>query len=229
MRRFYISARVKLGMALGVSSLTSVGLYIAGVWGSHERDFGFMMWNLFLAWLALAITLWLERTLNRSLWSSWYALAMTALWIVFLPNTFYMITDLIHVQELTQTDLMYGVVMLASFIFNGVMLGLISLYIVHWELQKRLKARTAYILIELSILVCSFAIYIGRELRWNTWDILVNPAALLFDASDRIINVQQHPRAVTITLSFFILISTAYAIVLHIARAARQQRDLPGK
>jgi len=227
MKRPYISARVKLGMALGVSSLTSVGLYMAGSWNERENDLAFMAWNLFLAWAALIITLWLERTLNRRLWSSWYALLMTALWLVFLPNTFYVITDYIHVRVLSPEHLMYGVIMLSSFIFNGVMLGLISLYIVHWELKKRLRPRTAYLLLEIAMLIASFAIYIGRELRWNTWDVILHPAAILFDASDRIINVQQHPTAVTITLGFFIFINAAYLIVLHLARAARQQRDLP--
>lgn len=222
MKRLYVSARVRLGLALGAASLSSIGLFIAGAWSTHGSSFGYLMWNLLLAWIALVMALWLERTLHNSLWSSWYALLVTALWLVFLPNTFYMISDFVHIQEMGRVDLLYDVVMFSSFIFNGVILGFLSLYIVHWELAKRLSARSAFLIVEAVLLSCSFAIYIGRELRWNTWDIIANPSSLLFDVSDRVINPHEHPQAFTTTVSFFVLLSTVYIVMWHVARAARQ-------
>lgn len=179
-----------------------------------------------LAWIPLCIALWLERILARSLWSSWRALVVTFLWLLFLPNAFYMISDFIHIQEAGRVDLLYDVVMFSSFIFNGVMIGFLSLYIVHWELAKRLASRSAAILIGAILLLCSFAIYIGRELRWNSWDILTNPASLLFDVSERFINIQNHPGAYTTTLSFFVLLGSIYLVLWHMVRVARNQRPL---
>jgi len=59
MKWFYLSARVKLGLALVGSSLASMGLYVAGAWSNHDGAFGYLPWNLLLAWLALIVALWL--------------------------------------------------------------------------------------------------------------------------------------------------------------------------
>lgn len=225
MKRPYISARVKLGLALGVSSLASVGLYLVGAWSNHDYAFSYLPWNLMLAWVSLCITLWLEHTIHQRLWSSWYALIVTGLWLLLLPNTFYMISDFVHIQEVNRVDLLYDVVMFASFIFNGLFLGLISLYVVHWELARRVSNRMAGTFIGIIIFTCSFAIYIGRELRWNTWDVLTNPSSVLFDVSDRVLNPREHPKAFTTTLSFFVLLGSMYLVLWRIAKVTRQQRE----
>lgn len=225
MQRPYISARVKLGLALGVASLTSLGLYIMGAWSNHDFAFNYLPWNLALAWMSLLVTLWLEAVLHRNLWSSWYALFVTGLWLVLLPNTFYMVSDFVHIQDVGRVDLLYDVVMFASFIFNGVFLGMLSLFLVHWELAKRVSGRMATSFIGVIILLCSFAIYIGRELRWNTWDILTNPSSVLFDVSDRVLNPRDHPQAFTTTGSFFATLATMYAVLWYVGKVARQQRE----
>lgn len=221
MQRFFLSARVRLYLALGVSSIASGGLFLLGAWKNHSYTFGYLAWNLTLAWVALAVTLWLESVLHRRSWSSWYAMFVTAVWLVFLPNTFYMISDFIHLQILGRADVLYDVVMFASFILNGVVLGFLSLFVVHQELLKRLRSRPAGSLIALVILICSFAIYIGRELRWNTWDIITNPASLLIDVSDRVLNPREHPQALTTTASFFVLLMSLYAVFWYSTRLSR--------
>lgn len=206
---------------LGASSLVSVGLFLLDAWKNHSYEFSYLIWNLTLAWVSLLATLWLEGVLLRRLWSSWYAMFVTAVWLVFLPNTFYMISDFIHIQTLGQTDVLYGVVMFTSFIINGVMLGFLSLFIVHQELLKRLRSRQAGGLIALVVLICSFAIYIGRELRWNTWDLITNPASVLIDVSDRVLNPREHPQALTTTTSFFVLLMSLYAVFWYSTRLSR--------
>lgn len=224
MPRFYLSARARLGVALAASSLASVGLFFVGAWSNQSFEFAYLMWNLFLAWIPLFLVLQLERVLRTNLWSSWVALLFTALWVGFLPNSFYLITDYIHIQEVTpRVDLLYDVVMFSSFIFNGVLLGYISLYLVHWQLVQRVSARLATALIGFVLLLSSFAIYIGRELRWNTWDIIANPASLLLDVSDRVLNPREHPQAFTTTVTFFILLTSIYAVIWTIARYASRR------
>jgi uncharacterized membrane protein len=224
MQRFYMSARVKLYVALGIASLASMGLYLVGAISNHDSTFSYLPWNLMLAWIPLGTALWLEFVLHRSLWSSWYALGVSALWLLFVPNAFYMISDFIHIQEAGRIDLLYDVVLFSSFIFNGVMLGFFSLYVVHNQLVLRLGKRMAYMAIGGILLLCSFAIYIGRELRWNSWDILANPASLLFDVSDRLLNPHDHPQMLTTTLSFFVLLTTMYAVFWFTARLPRPQQ-----
>jgi len=223
--RLYLSARTRLALALVFASLVSVGLFFVGAWRNHSMVFNYLMWNLFLAWLPLLFSMALEKTLRKRLWSSWTALLLTALWLAFLPNSFYMISDFIHIQEVRRFDILYDVIMLTSFIMNGVLLGYLSLYEVHRQLLRRLQSRTTHILITVLLFVCSFAIYLGRDLRWNSWDILINPGGILIDVSDRIMHPMSYPLAFTTTLGFFVLLGSFYVVLWQIARTLRHQRD----
>lgn len=206
------------------STLTSVVLFATGALSNHDAEFAYLIWNLFLAWIPLLIVLWLERILHRKLWSSWQALAITLLWVGFLPNSFYMITDYVHLQDVQRVDLLSDVVMFTSFIFNGVVLGLLSLHLVHQELLRRLSKRSSALLIGAVLLLCSFAIYIGRDLRWNTWDILANPSGVLVDVSNRVLSPRAHPQVVSTTLSFFVLLASVYTVSWFVGRNLRQQK-----
>lgn len=223
MKRF-VSSRARLGLALLVSSLASVLFYAMGAVANDSLLYGYMIWNLFLAWIPLGLTLLLERTLRTNLWSSWRALILTALWLSFLPNSFYVISDFVHLTEAPRVDIVMDVVMFASFALNGLMLGYISLFVVHGELRKRMRDRNAGIVAAGALLISSFAIYIGRDLRWNTWDIVFNPASVLFDVSDRLLHPRSNAEVFTITLSFFILLSSVYLVIWYAARALRQQK-----
>lgn len=226
MRKVYLSARARLGLALAGASVVSTILYFTGTWGSHQQDYAYMIWNLSLAWLALGITLFLERTIHRQAWSSWFSLLVTLVWVLFLPNTFYMVTDFIHVRELAEPELLNGIFMFSSFIFLGAILGVISIYIIHRELLSRLGQRTAWILVGVIMLLCSFAMYIGRVLRWNSWDIVANPSSLLFDVTDRLINLKDHPHMLSTTAGFFAMILSMYVVIWYMARVARGQRTV---
>ena len=106
---------------------------------------------------------------------------------------------------------------MGSFILNSFILGLLSLYGIHRELVQRVSRMAAYLIIELIILSCSYGIYIGRELRWNTWDVVANAPSLIFDVSDRLIHPSGHPTMLPLTLGFFVFISTTYIMLWQLA------------
>ncbi len=222
--RWYVSTRARLGLALGVASLASVCLFLVSALRNHTWALYYLSWNLFLAWVPLLLSLWLLKVLRTHLWSSWRAIILTLFWLGFLPNSFYIVTDFIHLQDAPSVDLVFDVVMFGSFILNGFLIGLISLYLVHGQLRWRMRNRNSTLALAGIIFLVSFAIYIGRDLRWNTWDVLLNPASLLFDVSDRLLHAGAHPEMFTATFGFFVLIGTVYGIAWHAAKATRQQR-----
>jgi uncharacterized membrane protein len=226
MKRWYLSTRARLGLALCASSLVSAGFWVIGAISNDNLDLFYLVWNLALAWIPLFLALLLERNLRVRLWSGWMPLAITLLWLGFLPNSFYVLSDFVHLTEVPRVDIVFDVAMFASFGLNGLVLGYLSLFLVHSELRKRLSARITGALVGGVLLISSFAIYIGRDLRWNTWDVIFSPASLLFDVSDRLLNVGAHPQVVSTTLSFFILLSSIYIVVLYTLRALRQQKSL---
>src|SRR5690606_18992878 len=112
--------------------------------------------------------------------------------------------------------------MMMSFIINGLILGYISIYIIHVQLLKKLSSRAILGTLGFVFMACGFAIYLGRYLRWNTWDVLINPFGLLFDISERIINPVVHIQTYIVTLSFFVLLSGTYAVVYQLTRVLSQ-------
>jgi len=218
-----LSTRARLGLALAIASLVSVLLFAIGALRNHSSMWHYFVWNLFLAWVPLALMLWLERILRHKLWSSWQALITTVLVIIFLPNAFYLTTDILHLQEVQRVDMLSDIVMLSSFVFNAFVIGLCTVYLLHSEIRRRRSEYVSWLAMGGVLLVTSFAIYIGRDLRWNSWDIAVNPASVLFDVSDRLLNITSHPELFYVTLSFFLFITSIYVVAWYAARALRQQ------
>ena len=223
--RFYMSSRARLGVALVCSSLISLTLYLVAGFENGQFIYTYLLWNLGLAWIPLILVLWLQRLLRERLWSSWLPLIISVVWLSFLPNSFYMITDYIHLHEVTRLNLLFDLVMFTSFIVNGIMLGYLSLFLVHQEFLKRLSRRASALLIGGVLLLSSFAIFIGRDLRWSTWDVVLNPASVIFDVSDRLVNPSEHPQVFSTTLSFFVLLTSIYVVIWHMMRAARTQKN----
>ena len=221
-RRRRFSPRERIVASLGGLTLVSVGLFLVGAAANRSLQFGYLLWNLFLAWIPLLLGMGLLRALRTRLWSSWLPLAITLFWLLMLPNSFYMISDYVHVQDVARADLLYDTVMFTSFIFTGVLVGFSSLHLVHSGLRRRLPRRAANVCIAGILLLCSFAVYLGRELRWNSWDILTNPAGILFDVSDHLIHPLQSGDMYTITLSFFVLLASLYAAGWHITDTFRR-------
>lgn len=224
MRR-QLSPRERVVASLAGITLVSVVLYVVGAVVNRSLQFDYLLWNLFLAWLPLVLAIWLLKSLRTNLWSNNGPLLLTLLWLLLLPNSFYMISDFVHIQDVARHNLLYDIVMFTAFIFTATMLGFSSLYMVHTALRKRLAPRTSWLLIGIIILLCSFGIYLGRNLRWNSWDVLVNPAGILFDVSDHLIHPLSSAALFTITFSFFVLLSSLYIVGWQLGEATRQEPE----
>lgn len=209
------SPRGQFIIALIISSLVSLGLYAYAALRDQNLVYSYLTWNLFLAWLPLLFALRLMNVLRHKLWSSWEALATSFLWLVFLPNSFYMISDLIHLEQAPQADLLYDSLMFMSFVFTGLLLGLSSLFLVHLQLRRRFTNREAGFWVGVTLFICSIAIYLGRDLRWNTWDILTNTGGLLFDVADRLQHPASYPQMLLIIFGFFVLLASMYNLLWH--------------
>ncbi len=220
--RIYVSARTRLWLALASSSFISVGLYLANVHTMHSWEFGYLIWNLFLAWTPLVFTFWLLKVLKRKLWSSWGSFAGHGnLAEFFAEDSFYMISDFVHILEVPPSRVLFLVVVFSSFIFNGVILGYLCLFWVHQELLKRVSKPAAALLIGVVLALCSFAIYLGHDLRWNSWDILRDPGGILVDVSNHLTD----SIAYTTALSFFLLLGSLYVVVWYMARSMRHSKS----
>jgi uncharacterized membrane protein len=199
----------------------SLALLLIRFIDTDSLRYNFLIWNLALATVPLSLAYILTQRIKEDGWIQWPQIFLSALFLVFLPNSFYLVTDLVHLRETYETSLIYDAIMLTSFMFSGLALGYSAIYLVHKQLQKRLGHLNAAFCVGVVFLAVSFAIYLGRFSRWNTWDILLQPAGLLFDVSDRFINPAVHSDTYMVTIIIFLVTSVLYGVVYSALVAAK--------
>ena len=141
----------------------TLSLLIIRILLSNELTYIFLAWNLFLAWIPFALSQKLSTINNR-----WKIFFITGLWLLFLPNAPYIITDFLHLKQRTPIPYWYDILLLFSAALNGLLLGLSSLLTVERFLLNRYGSKISGIIMLCSFFLCSFGVYIGRYLRWNS-------------------------------------------------------------
>lgn len=194
-------------------SLVCIFLYVIRIIASDSFRYGFIPWNLSLIWIALFISYLTSERLKKVV--DYKTLALLVLWIGFLPNTWYVLTDFVHVYPTGEVSQLYDIVLIASLVVVGFIAGFTSLFLVHKRLIPIIGSKISGYVMAGVLLISSFGIYLGRDLRWNTWDVISNPAGILVDLTDRIIDPLGHPRFITMTGLFFILLGSIYLGIWH--------------
>lgn len=172
----------------------------------------FLAWNLFLAWVPLIFAWLLYRRTPKGLIWDWKNSVLFTMWILFLPNAFYLVTDFVHLNRYSDIGVVYDIVLLATYTFAGFVLGYTSLFMVHVRAVQA-YGKIANWVVAVALVLSGFAIYLGRYLRWNSWDIITNPLGLLFDVSDSIVRPEAYPLTLMTTLLFFGFLSVLYFVI----------------
>src|SRR6266851_2473823 len=149
-----MTSGIRYIMALCLASAASVILLVLS-W-IHDQTSApiYLLWNLFLAWIPFILAVWLVRILRHSPWSSWKGLAVSGVWLAFLPNSFYMVSDFIHLPEMGSGTILFDAVLFSSFVLTALALGVSSLYLVHSELRRRLPGHTTVLIVAAILLSC---------------------------------------------------------------------------
>lgn len=137
----------------------------------------FLVWNIFLAIIPYAITVYLSRIkLNKLKLGFGFCI-----WLLFLPNAPYIITDLLHLRVSTTHVLWLDILVISSFAITGMLLFFFSLNEMKVLIQKYFANLPTRLIIFTIMFLCGFGVYLGRFLRYNSWEILSNPKHLLKD------------------------------------------------
>lgn len=184
--------------------------------------YAFMLWNLFLAAIPLGISLGLRRTDRLIL-----ALPLLAVWLLFFPNAPYVLTDLMHLSEHPGgVPKWLDLLMLLSFALVSLGLGFQSLHIVQHWFARQYSHATAWCVSLGALGLSGFGIYLGRFDRWNSWDLLHRPAALLSRIAAYILHPMAHTRTWGFTLGFGTLLIFAYLFWFSSVPTAQDNRKL---
>lgn len=159
---------------LSLFSALAVALLLARIAYTGSSVFLVFGWNLFLAWVPLGLALCLERVTRRPV-----MLALFAAWLAFFPNAPYLVTDLVHLHHRAPVPLWYDVAFFATLALAGLFVGLASLEVVHRVLRLHTSPRVAWGVVVIISALSGYAIYLGRFLRWNSWDLVTRPLGVL--------------------------------------------------
>jgi uncharacterized membrane protein len=166
----------KVNLTLLVLSIYCFGLLLFRAKITNSTYLFFLVWNLVLAVIPYLITTYLTvHTVQRKI-----IYALLLVWLLFIPNSFYIITDLVHVVRSEAHLFYFDLLLICSFAVSGFLLGILSLQSAEIILQRTFQNQrfTTYV-IPMICFLNGFGIYIGRELRFNSWDIISNPIHLM--------------------------------------------------
>ena len=216
--------RLSVTIILSLSCLLSVTLQFFRMYYSGYNTFLFFNWNLFLAILPYVIStffLLYYKKINSLLL---YAIILTS-WLLLFPNAPYIVTDFFHLEPRPGIPYWYDLGMIFSFAWNGLLLGFISLYDIQTAFARRFSAFKGWAFAILSLVLGSFGIYLGRYERFNSWDVLTNPAGLFLDIADRFIHPMNHPRTTLMTILFSVVLSFGYITLVALFKSGRAAKE----
>jgi len=174
--------------------------------------FFFLCWNLLLAWIPYGLAL-RARALHRERAPAWRYWAVAFGWLLFWPNAPYLVTDLIHLDARPPVPLWFDALLLFSFAWTGILLAILSLRLMEDQWRERLGARRARAATWLALLAGCVGIFLGRVLRWNSWELFTRPQQLLTDLLELLSSPSQLQGAIAMSGAFFLFLAAAYASV----------------
>lgn len=197
-----------------------------------KGNLSFMAWNTFLAIIPFIVSLWIFRGrgsgVRRLSW--WVGLGV---FVAFLPNAPYVLTDIIHLVNdirrghsiwtisliLVPQYLLFMLIGFEAYVASVINLG-------HYLKQQGLR-RWVFAAELLMHALCAIGIYLGRFLRFNSWDIVTNSNTLFYSIPNEV--VQKRP--LVIMLTTFFVIALLYWLLKQVTLALafywRNQRRQP--
>jgi uncharacterized membrane protein len=201
--RFLVLAGLSLASALCVALELVRERYFG------ELGFRFLLWNLTLAWIPLVVALGVYDCYRRGLPFASLTPAILV-WLLFLPNAPYIVTDFVHLNPAGRAPLWFDAVVISSFAWTGLLLGFASLYLLHAVARHRFGARVGWLGALSALGLSSVGVYAGRFLQWNSWDLLTRPGERLAEIAPGLDQTAALVHASAVMLLVAVLLATTY-------------------
>jgi len=201
--------RLKETLFMGCLTFMCFGMSIFRLLYTDSKLFLFLNWNLFLAFVPWALT---SMAVLKPKIQQFKIIIIVVLfvWILFFPNSPYILTDLFHLRAESTMPIWFDLILILSFAWTGLLFGFLSL----WDIERILKrsfSQTMVTFISVGLLFLgSFGVYIGRYLRWNSWNIISEPFGLFYDIGTKLKNPFEHPRTWGMTIFMGVFLNMIY-------------------
>ena len=211
-RLIHIRQRWTALLALGLASGLCCAFVAVRILYLKQVAFTGFIWNLFLAWVPLgaALVAYAWRGRRYEIWLVVPACAVV--WFLFFPNAPYIVTDFVHLHPREGVPYWYDLITLMAFALTGLFLGYLSLYLMQEVVRGWLGRAASWMFALVMLGLSAFGIYLGRFVRWNSWDALLDPLSTLAGAA-HIANPVRNPQALAFSATFFAFSLVCYLIV----------------
>ena len=238
-RRWFF-LRTEMDRLLTASMLFSCILVGIRIFHTGKITFIFMIWNLFLAYVPYAISTWMTARgareiraardareihptrkagaslASRRRQSQFFTGLLFLAWLLFIPNSFYILTDLYHLADNHRNSLVpewFDLSLILSFAWNGLLLGILSVRQIEKILIPQASIFQEWLFLYPVMWLNALGVYTGRYLRYNSWDIITNPFQLLSDIFGMVIHPLRHQYAWDMIFCFSILLTLFYSLI----------------
>lgn len=189
-------------------SKTAIILLILRFFLTGRFNFLYLIWNLFLAWIPYCLIFFVQKENVSRSWKG-KSIFFLFLWLIFFPNAPYLITDFIHLKD-RGVPLWFDWSIFFSFALCGIIIGLVSLDRIQNLIIKKSGKIQSWLAVFSICFLSGFAITLGRFLRWNSWDIILNPIRLFKNILK--VSYYNFPFIMTWSLRFSLLLIVHYLL-----------------
>jgi uncharacterized membrane protein len=191
---------------------------------------GYLRWDLALAWVPYLVSVALVAFFGRRTPSTSQLLRASpviALWLLFLPNAPYVVTDFVHLQPFAvlafgpaAAPWWWDLCFIASVAWTGWLLGMMSVCSLHDLVERAAGVLAGWSFALACLGLSALGIFLGRFLRWNSWDVLVHPFALLSQLGAAACEPLAHSRGLAFTTVFAAFLVATYVPLATLVRSA---------
>ncbi|MGB5943654.1 MAG: DUF1361 domain-containing protein [Leeuwenhoekiella sp.] len=142
---------------------------------SYEFFYLILVWNLFLGIVPLVTVYFLLASAEIKRLPLLFG---TLIWLLFLPNAPYIITDLIHLKHSDPGWAVVDSLIIMSFAIVSALAGFISLREMSRIYKPLVKIKGLLAAQILILFLCGYGVYLGRFIRFNSWELVTNPLPL---------------------------------------------------
>jgi uncharacterized membrane protein len=183
---------------------------LVDAWKAWNIHSGWIVWNLFLAFIPLALSVWLFRRKSRSRSILWWVGFLV--FIAFLPNAPYLLTDIIHLIKAIRDYYSVWIITLVLIpphlfaIIAGFEAYVISLINLGYYLHRQGVGKFIIWTELMTHALCAVGVYLGRFKRFNSWDFITQPD----DLARSVLNDLTEKRPVLVIVITFVVITVLY-------------------
>ena len=171
--------RLMMFFLLAGATIFSVMIWRVRSEFSGTAHYAFLIWNLFLAWIPFIIAYFTYTVSINRKWIYVVIPVAAFFWLIFFPNAPYILTDFQHLAGVWRdVPVWYDVMLLIWFAFTGLLLGKVSLFLMQEIIRREFGRWVGWAFVALVTGLSSAGIYMGRFLRWNSWDLILNPSSI---------------------------------------------------